>query len=275
MRLFDLHCDTIGECWKQKKDLFENNLHLSLQRGSAYAPWRQVFAVFIPDSCRGEAAWNYFQGIYDDFLHQLETHKDAVSFCRTSDELARAEREGKCAAILSVEGGAVLGGRLDRIQKLHAMGVRLITLTWNGANELGCGCGKRCAGGLTPLGKAMELALQKIEEQKCLYDSCGITSKRPWIFLISDGEPTDYDWEIIAEKCRYAQKNKKVVVHAVGTQGANLEKLAKFSLISPKRLTGLKFTEFFLWLSRSVSCISKAAPNIPDQLEDTGDWNEN
>lgn len=90
---------------------------------------------------------------YDDFLHQLETHKDAVSFCRTSDELARAEREGKCAAILSVEGGAVLGGRLDRIQKLHAMGVRLITLTWNGANELGCGCGKRCAGGLTPLGK--------------------------------------------------------------------------------------------------------------------------
>ena len=93
------------------------------------------------------------EGIYDDFLHQLETHKDAVSFCRTSDELARAEREGKCAAILSVEGGAVLGGRLDRIQKLHAMGVRLITLTWNGANELGCGCGKRCAGGLTPLGK--------------------------------------------------------------------------------------------------------------------------
>ena len=42
------------------------------------------------------------------------------------------------------------------------------------------------AGGLTPLGKAMELALKKIEEQKCLYDSCGITSKRPWIFLISD-----------------------------------------------------------------------------------------
>ena len=29
MRLFDLHCDTIGECWKQKKDLLENNLHLS------------------------------------------------------------------------------------------------------------------------------------------------------------------------------------------------------------------------------------------------------
>lgn len=130
------------------------------------------------------------------------------------------------------------------------------------------------AAGLTPLGKAMELALQKIEEQKCLYDSCGITSKRPWIFLISDGEPTDYDWEAIAKKCCLAQQNKKVVIHAVGTEEANLEKLAKFSLSSPKRLTGLKFTEFFLWLSRSVSCISKAAPNFSDLLDDTGNWDE-
>ncbi|MBE6454127.1 MAG: VWA domain-containing protein [Alphaproteobacteria bacterium] len=130
------------------------------------------------------------------------------------------------------------------------------------------------AGGLTPLGKAMEMALKKIEEQKCLYDSCGITSKRPWIFLISDGEPTDYDWEIVAKKCREAQQNKKVVIHAVGTQDANLDKLAMFSTNSPKRLSGLRFTEFFLWLSRSVSCVSRAAPNALDLIEDTGDWDE-
>lgn len=130
------------------------------------------------------------------------------------------------------------------------------------------------AGGLTPLGKAMELALKKIEDQKCLYDSWGVTSKRPWIFLISDGEPTDYGWEESAKICRFAQKNKKVVIHSIGTQGANLDKLAKFSLFPPKRLTGLKFTEFFLWLSRSVSCISKAAPNADNYLNDINDWNE-
>ena len=128
------------------------------------------------------------------------------------------------------------------------------------------------AGGLTPLGKAMELALQKIEEQKFLYDNCGIISKRPWIFLISDGEPTDYGWEDSAELCRSAQKNKKVVIHSVGTQGANLEKLAKFSTLPPKRLSGLKFTEFFLWLSRSVSCISKASPNANHYMDDIEDW---
>ncbi len=130
------------------------------------------------------------------------------------------------------------------------------------------------ASGLSPIGKAMELALYKIEQQKCLYDNWGITSKRPWIFLISDGEPTDYGWELAAAKCCEAQQNKKVVIHAVGTQGANLEKLAKFSLLPPKRLSGLKFTEFFLWLSRSVSCISRAAPNMPDILDDIEAWHE-
>ena len=130
------------------------------------------------------------------------------------------------------------------------------------------------AGGLTPLGKAVELALKKIEDQKDLYDSCAVSSKRPWIFLVSDGEPTDYGWEQAAEKCRQAQIDKKVIVHAIGTQGANLEKLAKFSILSPKRLVGLKFTEFFLWLSRSVSCVSKAAPHADDLLKDINAWNE-
>ena len=60
----------------------------------------------------------------------------------------------------------------------------------------------------------------------------------------------------------------------MGTQGANLDKLAKFSLMAPKRLSGLKFTGFFLWLSRSVSCISRAAPNMPDILDDIEGWNE-
>lgn len=153
MRLFDLHCDTAGECWKQRQDLFANNLHLSLQRGGAYAPWRQVFAIFIPDTCRGEAAWVYFQKACSYFLEQLEKHRGMVSLCRSADDLRRAQQEGKCAAILAVEGGAVLGGSLSRIGALYDAGVRLLTLTWNGANELGCGCGKPFAGGLTRFGR--------------------------------------------------------------------------------------------------------------------------
>lgn len=162
MRLFDLHCDTAGECWKQGKSLFENDLHLSLQRGGAYAPWRQVFAIFIPDTCRGEAAWDYFLRAHAYLMDQLETHCGAVSLCRTADDLCRAERDGKCAAILGVEGGAVLGGALSRVRALSDLGVRLMTLTWNGANELGSGCGKRFAGGLTRFGREAVWEMERV-----------------------------------------------------------------------------------------------------------------
>ena len=70
---------------------------------------------------------------------------------------------------------------------------------------------------------------------------------------------TDEEWEIVFRSFQTSN---------------DLDKLAKFSLNAPKRLTGLKFTEFFLWLSRSVSCVSRAAPNAPDLLEDTDDWDE-
>ena len=40
---------------------------------------------------------------------------------------------------------------------------------------------------------------------------------------VSDGEPTDYGWEQAAEECIKAQQNKKVIVHAIGTQGANCD----------------------------------------------------
>lgn len=162
MRLFDLHCDTVGECWKQQCDLFENNLHLSLRRGSVYTPWRQVFAIFIPDTVRGDAAWAYFQRAHDYFMDQLAKHGDVLALCRTGGEMNAAAQEGKCAAILSVEGGAVLGGKLERLSALYALGVRLMTLTWNGANELGCGCGSRFAGRLTRLGREAVREMERL-----------------------------------------------------------------------------------------------------------------
>jgi len=128
------------------------------------------------------------------------------------------------------------------------------------------------ASGSTPIGTAMDFALQKIEEQKQLYDANGIPSKRPWVFLISDGEPTDHGWEDAADRCVDAEHNNKVVVFPIGTASANFDKLDRFSSKPPKQLDGLKFKELFVWLSRSVSSASKAAPGQAVQLDATDGW---
>lgn len=122
------------------------------------------------------------------------------------------------------------------------------------------------ANGTTPLGKGMALALDKIAEQKQNYDSNGISSTRPWIIAISDGEPNDHGWEQVAEECRDQESQKKVVVFPIGTESADMEALSLFSNKEAKKLKGLQFDELFVWLSRSMATVSSSAPGETVQL---------
>jgi uncharacterized protein YegL len=98
------------------------------------------------------------------------------------------------------------------------------------------------ANGQTPMGKAVATAMQKIEEQKQRYKSHGIPYNRPWLFLLTDGEPTDSGWESIANQCRTAEQAEKFVVWPIGVGNqADLNKLGRFSTRAPAKMNGLKF----------------------------------
>ncbi len=128
------------------------------------------------------------------------------------------------------------------------------------------------ANGSTPLGAAVRLALAKLDEQKERYRSNGIAYNRPWVFTLTDGAPTDHDWESAARECKAAEEQKKLVFFGVGIGEANLQNLGQFSSRPPARLQGLKFKELFVWLSRSASSASKAAQGSNAQLASPGDW---
>lgn len=122
------------------------------------------------------------------------------------------------------------------------------------------------ASGNTPLGEAMELALQSVAEEKQRLDEAGISSTRPWIFMISDGAPTDPGWQAAADNCVRAEQAQRVAVFPIGVSGADLDALGRFSPRGAAQLDGLRFTDFFLWLSRSVSSASQSGPNEDVQL---------
>ena len=125
------------------------------------------------------------------------------------------------------------------------------------------------ADGNTPLGAAMALALDRVEEQKAVYDAHGVSSTRPWILLISDGVPTDPGWERVAARCRQAELDKRCVVFPIGTRDADLGALGRFSVNPPKQLEGLHFSDLFVWLSRSMTAVSQSAPGEAVQLPAT------
>ena len=127
------------------------------------------------------------------------------------------------------------------------------------------------ANGNTPLGQAVVLAMAKIEEQKQRYRTNAIPYNRPWLFLITDGEPTD-SWEQAATQCRNEEQSGKLVFFGIGVGSANMEILGRFSTRKPMLLQGLKFRELFVWLSQSSKTASKAAQGTNVQLAPPSDW---
>ncbi|HOT93458.1 MAG TPA: VWA domain-containing protein [Anaerolineae bacterium] len=127
--------------------------------------------------------------------------------------------------------------------------------------------------GDTPMGTAINLALDKIQERKQIYKQHGITYYRPWAFLITDGAPTDGEvWQTAAKRVQEAEKNKKVAFFCVGVEGADMSILERISPRQPLKLKGLNFREMFVWLSTSLCSVSRSKPGENVSLESPLGW---
>lgn len=115
------------------------------------------------------------------------------------------------------------------------------------------------ADGLTPMGGAITTALDLVRTRKAVYRQNGIAYYRPWVFLLTDGEPSD-NWSSAARLVREAEQQKALAFFAVGVGEANLDVLKQISTRTPLMLRGMMFREMFQWLSTSLRSVSQSAP---------------
>lgn len=129
------------------------------------------------------------------------------------------------------------------------------------------------ASGGTSLNGAIIAGLDAIESRKAEYKDEGVDYYRPWLFLLTDGAPTDTELEAEAKsRLRSAIENKKVVFMPMGIgANADIRKLQSYYPENAKTKPVLKadannFKEAFVWLSKSIGVVSQSDPTVSDQV---------
>jgi uncharacterized protein YegL len=124
----------------------------------------------------------------------------------------------------------------------------------------------------TPMGAAIETGISLVETRKATYKANGIGYYRPWLFLITDGSPTD-DVSRASAMIRTGEETRAFMFHSVGVEEADFARLASISVRAPVRLKGLSFREMFVWLSNSLGAVARSQvgekvlllnPAVPD-----------
>lgn len=147
IELFDLHCDTVTKAFGENKSLYDGEMHINLKKAGYIEKYRQCFALWLSDSLKGRSAFSFCLKLIDFY----------------NWELFRLKKEGvsNLYPLLAIENGSALGGSSESISLFAEKGVRMITLTWNGENEIGQGVGADSGKGLTPFGKTAIKLMEK------------------------------------------------------------------------------------------------------------------
>jgi uncharacterized protein YegL len=120
------------------------------------------------------------------------------------------------------------------------------------------------AAGQTHMGNGINRALDLLQQRKARYRANGVTYYRPWVFLITDGEPQGEPPDAIetaSQRVRAEEDAKRVAFFAVGVEGANMERLGEIAVRAPIKLQGLNFRDMFIWLSASMQRVSQSRPD--------------
>lgn len=219
LKIFDAHCDTINAVFAAKSTLKNNRCMVNADMLKMHDAYVQVFALWINEA---ESDNPLLQAIKRADKFYEEMNKNSFTVIKNAKTLNETMKNGKVGAILAIENGLALCGSLEVLNMLYKLGVRLITLTHNGKNELGVGAMTENVG-LTPFGRdvveKMNLCGMAVDashiSENGFWDILGI-SKKPIIVSHSNARA------VCAHKRNLTDEQIRAVIKNGGVIGINL-----------------------------------------------------
>lgn len=146
MKYIDMHCDTLMLAWmkKQAEIYSQPDMMVDIRRLREGNCKAQFFAIFLPSPGMKERMGlaqmdddEYINHLYGIFTNTWKLHPEEVAPAGCLADIRRNEQAGKLSAVLTMEDGRSVDGRMEKLEHYYNMGVRVIGLTWNQENCFG------------------------------------------------------------------------------------------------------------------------------------------
>src|SRR5690348_5691420 len=175
--VLDTHDDTTQRFFSKTYDLAKRNPdgHIDIPRMREGGMDAIFFSIWIDGRIMGPPAIQKALDQIDAVHENVRRNSKDMVFCRTADEIRRAHKEGKIAALMGVEGGHMIGNDIRIVRIFGDLGVRYVTLSHFYNDEWAdSSTDKPAHNGLTDYGKEI---VREMNRQGMMVDISHVSDK--------------------------------------------------------------------------------------------------
>lgn len=167
----DGHCDSLEVALDKKIEMNNSELEFNFKSAKNLAPCIQVCSAFV-----GSEFNDGFERALD-ILNKYNSDKYKTILIKSLNDIKKVMDYKKVGVLLSIENGKAINDNLDNIDILYDIGVRMMGVTWNDDNLLGCGALTKKDLGLTDFGREY---IKKLADKKIIIDVSHCSNKTFW-----------------------------------------------------------------------------------------------
>jgi len=227
--IVDSHADTPQRFLDENFDIGstdpKDHGHISLDKAKAGNLGAEFFSIWVePQTNQGHFA-RHTLDLIDSVYEQAARHPDRMMMAFSVDDVERAHKQKKLAALMGIEGGHSIENDIRVLRDFYRLGVRYMTLSWSNTNEWADSSGDinnpkiEHHNGLSDFGKQVVLEMNRLGmlmdishvADKTFYDTIAV-AKAPVIASHSSARAlTNHPRNMTDDMLRAVAKNGGVV----------------------------------------------------------------
>jgi membrane dipeptidase len=142
--------------------------HISLDKARAGNLAAEFFSIWVdPETNQGHFA-RHTLDLIDSVYEQAARHPDRMMMAFSVEDIERAHKQKKLAALMGIEGGHSIENDIRLLRDFYRLGIRYMTLSWSNTNEWADSSGDiedakiQHHNGLTDFGKHVVLEMNRL-----------------------------------------------------------------------------------------------------------------